>query len=171
MSATNTVLLLDSNVWSHLVLGQAEKQTSVRRAIGVLVQKYPGAVLATSQICVAECLVGARRLVDVAQREAAETALNQQFAQPQLILVEVTAQVLDRAASLRAQGIRRVAARAGHNNAGNGAKLKLPDAIVAASCLEFSPRAVLVTENHADFVYQEDGVEKTVGGLIVERVG
>ena len=165
------VLLLDSNVWSHLVLGLPEKQASVSRALGTLLQKYPGTVLATSQICIAECLVGARRLPDPWQRVAAEAELQREFAKPDLAVVEVTPRVLNRAATIRAESLLRVAAL-GHAPPGaDGGKLKLPDAIIAASCFDFDPPAILVTENDSDFRYVEEGIQKTVAGLVVERVG
>ena len=60
----NAVLLLDTNVWSHLILGEASKRQKVQADLDALLQKYPGAARATSRICVAECLVAARRLAD-----------------------------------------------------------------------------------------------------------
>ena len=50
-------------------------------------------------------------------------------------------------------------------------RIKLPDAIIAASCLDFTPPAILVTENDLDFRYEENGIQKIVAGLVVERVG
>lgn len=165
------VLLLDSNVWIHLVLGQPGKQSQVLASLNALMQKYSGAVLATSQICVAECLVGARRLSDPVQREAAQAELQREFSKPELVLVDVTAQVLDRAATLRAESLRRAAAQGGPPPGVDGGKLKLPDATIAASCLEFDPPAILVTENDKDFRYVEEGQSKTVADLVVEGVG
>ena len=169
--STASVLLLDSNVWSHLVLGLPEKQASVSTALGALLQQYPGTVLATSQICIAECLVGARRLPDPLQRQAAEAELQREFGEPDLAVVEVTPRVLNRAATIRAESLLRVAA-SGHAPPGtDGGKLKLPDAIIAASCFDFDPPAILVTENDSDFRYVEVGIQKTVAGLVVESVG
>lgn len=171
MSSSDTVLLLDSNVWSHLVLGASDKQASVQRSLQALLLKYPGAALATSAVCVAECLVAARRLPDLTQRLAAETGFDQAFAQPHLLRVPVTDEVLDLAATLRADALRRVAVPKQPVPGADGGKLKLPDAIIAASCLQFSPAAVLVTENDADFRYLgSEGQSLTVAELIVERV-
>lgn len=170
MSATQ-VLLLDSNVWSHWVLGVPDKQASIRSAVSALLQKYPGAALATSQICVAECLVGARRLLNPLQRQAAEAELQLEFAKPELVVVQVTPQVLDRAAALRAESLRRLPAVVAQALKDNGGKLKLPDAVIAASCLEFDPPAVLVTENDRDFRFTDALGQQSVAGLIVERVG
>lgn len=165
------VLLLDSNVWSHLVLGLPDSQARVLASLNALRQKYPGAQLATSQICVAECLVGARRLSDPDQRKAAQAELAFEFSKPELMLVEVTPQVLDRAATLRAESLRRSAALGGPLPKADGGKLKLPDATIAASCLAFNPPAVLVTENASDFEFLENGLQQTVAGLIVEKIG
>ena len=165
------VLLIDTNVWSHLVLGDAAKQAKVRADLQALVQKYPLAIRATSGICVAECMVGARRLTTPASVFATEAAFNEIFNDPLLIVVDVSKEVLDHAATLRAQALHRTGA-AGRPPAGEkGGKLKLPDAVIAASCLDFDPPAVLVTENDADFRYVENGQHLTVAGLVVERVG
>lgn len=165
------VLLLDSNVWSHLVLGLPGKKSQVLASLTALMQKYPGTVLATSQICVAECLVGARRLADPVQRLAAQAELQREFSKPELVLLDVTSQILDRAATLRAESLRRVSAQGGLSPGVDGGKLKLPDATIAASCLEFDPPAILVTENDKDFRYVEEGQLKTVADLAIERVG
>lgn len=165
------VLLIDSNVWSHLVLGDAAKQARVQADLEVLVQKYPLAARATSGICVAECMVGARRLTNPQLVVAAEAQFNEMFGDRLLIVVDVSEAVLDRAATLRADSLHRAAAAGGPPAGENGGKLKLPDAVIAASCLEFDPPAVLVTENDADFRYLENGQSLTVAGLLVERVG
>ncbi|MDO9400247.1 MAG: PIN domain-containing protein [Polaromonas sp.] len=166
------VLLLDTNVWSHLILGEENKRQKVQADLDALLLKYPGAARATSRICVAECLVAARRLLDPAERAAAEAAFAAEFDNPQLIIVEVSKEVADVAATQRAEILRRVAAVAGGAPAGpDGGRLKLPDAFIAASCLDFNPPAILVTENEVDFRYVEDGIQKTVAGLIVEKIG
>lgn len=165
------VLLLDSNVWSHLILGDAAKQEKVKAQLAALRVKYPGAIKATSAICVAECLVAVRRLTDKASALQFEALFQTEFRSPDLIVVEVTQQVLDNAATLRANRLQ-LAARRGSQSAGrDGGKLLLPDAIIAASCLDFTPPAILVTENDLDFRYEENGIQKIVAGLVVERVG
>ncbi len=166
------VLLLDTNIWSHLILSDEPKRAKVQADLDGLLLKYQGAARATSHICVAECLVAARRLLDTVERAAAEAAFQAEFANPNLMVVEVSQSVLDKAASLRAETLRR-AAKAGGLQAGvNGGKLKLPDAVVAASCLDFDPPAILVTENDLDFRFvDQTGQNQTVAGLIIERVG
>lgn len=133
--------------------------------------KYPGAVMATSGICVAECLVAVRRLPDVATANQFEALLQTQFNNPDVMVVAVTAQVLDRAASLRADRLKLAASRGSQMAGADGGKLLLPDAIIAASCLDFTPSAILLTENEADFRYVENEIQKTVAGLVVERIG
>jgi predicted nucleic acid-binding protein len=172
------VLLFDTNVWSHLLLGAPEKQASVRARLQQLGLRYPDAAQATSRICVAEALVAARRLTDPQAAQQAEAALQAAFGNPNLMVVEITdvvagrdVQVVDLAASLRG-GVLRSAALRGAVAAGpDGGRLKLPDAIVAASCFTFSPPAVLVTENVNDFhIVGADGTVATVAGLTVEAL-
>ena len=165
------VLLLDTNVWSHLILGDESKREKVQADLASLLLKYPGAVRATSRICVAECMVAARRLLDPVERAAAEAAFSAEFESLQLIIVEATKSVADRAAELRAEGLRRSAALGSVPAGPDGGKLKLPDAFIAASCLDFDPPAILVTENTGDFFYSENGIQIAVSGLIVEKIG
>ena len=100
-----------------------------------------------------------------------------EFGQPGLVVVEVTDKVFgktvdigDHAASLRAEMIRRTKVLAPASGiTANGGRLKLPDAIVAASCLHFSPPAVLFTKNRKDFeVADGKGGRVTLAGLVVE---
>lgn len=165
------VLVLDTNVWSHRVLSDTAKRQSVQAALQALCVKYPGASLATSGICVAECLVAARRLLDDEQRQLAEDAFRAFFEDPNVMVVDVSEPVLNRAAELRAEILRCAAAAGGAPAGADGGKLKLPDAVVAASCFEFDPPAVLVTENTRDFYYiNATGLTQPVAGLVVERV-
>lgn len=164
------VLLLDTNIWSHLRLSGEAKRTSVQAGLLALLKKYPGAARATSAICVAECMVAARRIADEAERWKAEAAFKAEFANPELIIVDVSQALLDSAASLRAHALRRAAASGGAPAVLDGGRLKLPDAVIAASCLDFDPPAILVTENDRDFRYLDNGQTCTVAGLVVERI-
>jgi predicted nucleic acid-binding protein len=165
------VLLLDSNVWSHLVLSELAMREKVAAQLATLRLRYPGAALATSAMCVAECLVAARRLPDATDASRFETIFKAQFNKPELTLVPVNDQVLDRAAMLRATRLKLAASRGSQMARADGGKLLLPDAIIAASCLEFTPHAILVTENVADFYYLEDGISKTIAGVTVAPIG
>lgn len=165
------VLLLDTNVWSHLVLGDSAKSGTVKAQLVALRLKYPGAAMATSGICVAECLVAARRLPDLAERTLAEAAFQLEFNRASLMVIDVSPAILDMAASMRAEALRRAIAAGGIPAGVDGGKLKLPDAIIAATCLDFDPVAILVTENIGDFQYIENGVIKTVYELTVETIG
>lgn len=165
------VLLLDTNVWSHLVLGDAAKSGSVKAQLAALRLKYPGAAMATSGICVAECMVAARRLPSLAERTLAESAFQLEFNNASLMVIDVSPAILDMAASMRAEALRRAIAAGGVAAGVDGGKLKLPDAIIAATCMDFDPVAILVTENIGDFQFLENGVSKTVSGLTVEAVG
>jgi predicted nucleic acid-binding protein len=172
------VLLFDTNVWSHLLLGTPEKRLSVQARLRQLGELYPGATQATSRLCIAEALVGARRLLDPEAARQAEGVLRAAFDSPSLIIVEITdlvahgdVQVLDLAAALRSEALRAVARRGGPSAGPDGGKLKLPDAIIAASCMAFSPPAVLVTENAADFrAVSPAGEVSTVAGLTFEAL-
>jgi predicted nucleic acid-binding protein len=172
------VLLFDTNVWSHLLLGAPDKQASVRARLRELGQLYPEATRATSRICIAEALVAVRRLPDIQAASQAEIALQATFRNPNLITVEITdvvagqdVQVVDLAASLRGEILRAVALRGTAVAGPDGGRLKLPDAIVAASCFAFSPPAVLVTENVNDFrIVGANGIVSTVAGLSVEAL-
>lgn len=166
-----SVLLLDSNVWSHLVLSELTLRNKLAAQLAALRLKYPGAALATSALCVAECLVAARRLPDAAAAQQFETIFKALFNHHDLMVVPVNDQVLDRAASLRATRLKLAASRGSQMARPDGGKLQLADAIVAASCLEFTPSAILVTENLADFCYPEDGIFKTVAGITIEPIG
>lgn len=168
----SAVLLLDTNIWSHLVLSDGAKRAAVRQQLAALHAKYPGAALATSALCVAECLVAARRLPDVAERALAEAAFQRFFGDPSVVVVDVSQPLLDRAATLRADALRLAALARGQPAGPDGGKLRLPDAVVAATCLAFAPPAVLVTENTRDFtVLDAQGQRHTVAGLVLERVG
>lgn len=165
------VLLLDTNVWSHLILSDDAKRTKVQADLDDLLRKYPGSARATSGICIAECLVAARRIADPAVRAVAEAAFQAEFNNPNLMVVAVSESLLDKAATLRAEALRRSAVLSAVAAGADGGKLKLPDAVIAASCLDFAPPAILVTENVADFCYLKEGQTRTVADLVVEQVG
>ncbi|MFN7882709.1 MAG: type II toxin-antitoxin system VapC family toxin, partial [bacterium] len=93
------VLLLDTNVWSHLVLSEEPKRLKVQADLEALLLKYPQAALATSRICVAECMVAARRIADPAERAVAEAAFEEKFANESLMIVDASEPVLDMAAT------------------------------------------------------------------------
>jgi len=168
---TASPLLIDSNVWSHVVLGSTAMQVKVRAQMALLHGKYPGTRMVTSAMCVAECLIAARRLADPLLAQRAEVAFRIEFDSGDVEIVPVTDQVLDRAATLRANRLKLAASRGSQVAGADGGRLLLPDAAIAASCLEFNPPAILVTENDGDFRYLEDGVQKTVADLVIERIG
>ena len=153
------------------MLGSPAKRAAVQAVLAALLHTHPGALQATSGLCVAECMVAARRILDDPARDAAERAFTSLFEAPGLQVVAVTAAVLDHAASLRAQALRRAACATQPGASANGGRLRLPDAIIAASCLVFNPPAVLVTENESDFGWTDaQGVRVQVGGLEVVNV-
>lgn len=152
------VLLLDTNVWSHLLLGDLPMREKVAAQLAGLRLKCPDAVMATSGICVAECLVAVRRLPDADSAVRFEALFKAQFSAPGMRIVAVSAKVLDKAATLRAHRLKLAASQGSQSGSPKGGKLLLTDATIAASCLDFNPPAILVTENAADFIYLENGV-------------
>lgn len=171
------VLLFDTNIWSDLLLGDQAEQQRVRQRIVALRDTYGDFTLATSRLCVVEALVAARLSQAEEERTHDEQCLWSEFRRPGLVVVELTDKVFgetieigDRAASLRAEMIRRTRVLAPASGiTANGGKLKLPDAIVAASCLHFSPPAVLFTKNRKDFeVADGNGGRVALAGLVVE---
>ena len=172
-----SVLLFDTNIWSDLLLGDEAEQQRVRQRLAALRMTYGDFARATSRICVVEALVAARLALAEADRDVEEKRLWTEFGQPGLVVVELTDKVSgetvdigDRAASLRAEMIRRTRVLAPTSGiTADGGKLKLPDAIVAASCLHFSPPAVLFTKNRKDFELADgQGGRVTLAGLVVE---
>nr|MDP2190232.1 hypothetical protein [Rhodoferax sp.] len=119
------VLLLDSNVWSHLILGDLPMREKVAAQLAALRLKYPGAVMATSGICVAECLVAVRRLPEASVAQQFETLFQAQFAASGVVIVAVSSQVLDCAASLRANRLKLAASRGSQMAGADGGKLLL----------------------------------------------
>lgn len=166
------VLLCDTNVWSHLVLGVPTVRARVQARLAEILVAHPQAVLATSRLCIAEALVAARRLADVSAARSAEDALQAEFRNPNLLVIEVSERVLDRAASLRAQALQRARTDGGPEAGPDGGRLKLPDAVVLASCLEFDPPAQLVTQNLRDFTFQDAAGQRhpVVDGLQIEAI-
>ena len=166
------VLLCDTNVWSHLVLGTPAMRAHVQARLAEVARVHPGCVLATSRLCIAEALVAARRLADADAASSAEAALQVEFRNPNLLVVEVSEHVLDRAATLRAQALQRARGGGAVEAGADGGKLKLPDAVVVASCLEFDPPAVLVTQNLRDFTFlSAEGLRlPVVDGLLLEPI-
>ena len=81
------VLLWDTNVWSHLLLGIPEKRAQVQARLKELAERYPGATRATSRICIVEALVAARRLTDPQAAQDAEALLQSEFGNANLIVV------------------------------------------------------------------------------------
>ena len=103
----------------------------------------------------------------------------EEFKRPGLRVVELTGKVFgtevdvyDRAAEMRASMILRTRRLAPHATVSDdGGKLKLPDALVAASCFHFSPPAVLFTKNAKDFqIVGESGQPVALPGLVVEAL-
>jgi hypothetical protein len=166
------VLLLDTNVWSHLVLSDLAKRQSVPNGFASIAPEVPRCQ-SGHQRPVRGRVLGGRPPAPQTRPSANGPKMRSGFffEDPHVIVVEVTAAVLDTAAALRAEALRRAAAVGGTPAGTDGGKLKLPDAVVAASCLDFDPPAVLVTENTRDFCYTStQGQIQSVANLVIEPI-
>ena len=134
------MLLLDTCILIYSIEGDPATQALVKARVAQL-QRRHGAQLAISRVTLAECLVGAFKspdtLLEAMYRECGKA----------MQVVEMSESVMERAARMRANAIR---------------QLKMPDAIIAASCFEFEPKGVLVTRNVRDFDH--------IAGLVVEAI-
>ena len=118
------IAFLDASALIYLVDGEAPWAEATRATLRQLAAQAPDLALAVSRLSLLECRVAPLRRGDQACLDRFEAL----FAQPDLLVVELTAAVMERATQLRA-------------NHG----LRTPDALQAACCLQLGPDAVMVT--------------------------
>ena len=118
------IAFLDASALIYLVDGEAPWAEATRATLRQLAAQAPDLALAVSRLSLLECRVAPLRRGDQACLDRFEAL----FAQPDLLVVELTAAVMERATQLRA-------------NHG----LRSPDALQAACCLQLGPDAVMVT--------------------------
>jgi predicted nucleic acid-binding protein len=118
------IAFLDASALIYLVDGEAPWAEAVRATLQQLALESPGLALAVSRLSLLECRVAPLRRGDQASLDRFEAL----FAQPDLLVVELSASVVEMATQLRA-------------NHG----LRTPDALQAACCLQLGPEAVMVT--------------------------
>ena len=122
------IAFLDASALIYLVDGElhwaAAVKEELRRMATTASTSGAGIRLAISRLSWLECRVGPLRRGDATALERFDGV----FARSDLLWVELTAAVVERATRLRAD----------HN-------LRTPDALQAACCLELGPMAVLVT--------------------------
>ena len=115
---------LDASALIYLVDGEASWALAAQATLRQLASEGPGLQLAVSRLSGLECRVGPLRRGDQASLDRFDAL----FDQPDLLIVELSAPVVDLATRLRA-------------NYG----LRTPDALQAACCLQLGPDAVMIS--------------------------
>jgi predicted nucleic acid-binding protein len=115
---------LDASALIYLVDGEAPWAEATQATLQQLAVEAPDLALAVSRLSFLECRVAPLRRCDQACLDRFEAL----FAQPDLLVVELSASVVELATQLRA-------------NHG----LRTPDALQAACCLQLGPDAVMIT--------------------------
>ncbi|MEA5474643.1 PIN domain-containing protein [Synechococcus sp. CCY9201] len=118
------IAFLDASALIYLVDGEAPWAEATRATLQHLAVEAPHLALAVGRLSLLECRVAPLRRGDQASLDRFEAL----FAQPDLLVVELSAAVVERATQLRA-------------NHG----LRTPDALQAACCLQLGPDAVMIT--------------------------
>ena len=122
------IAFLDASALIYLVDGETPWAESVRATLQQLALEAPDLALAVSRLSLLECRVAPLRRGDQASLDRFQAL----FAQPDLLVVELGASVVELATQLRA-------------NHG----LRTPDALQAACCLQLGPDALMVTGDAA----------------------
>jgi predicted nucleic acid-binding protein len=118
------IAFLDASALIYLVDGEAPWAEAVRATLQQLAGEAADLALAVSRLSLVECRVAPLRRGDQVCLDRFEAL----FAQPDLLVVELSAPVVELATPLRAnQGLR------------------TPDALQAACCLQLGPDAVMIT--------------------------
>jgi len=115
---------LDASALIYLVDGEASWALAAQATLRQLASEGTGLQLAVSRLSGLECRVGPLRRGDQASLDRFDAL----FDQPDLLIVELSAPVVDLATRLRA-------------NYG----LRTPDALQAACCLQLGPDAVMIS--------------------------
>lgn len=122
------IAFLDASALIDLVDGEAPWAEATQATLQQLAVEAPDLALAVSRLSLLECRVAPLRRSDRACLDRFEAL----FAQPDLLVVELNAAVIELATQLRA-------------NHG----LRTPDALQAACCLQLGPDAVMITGDAA----------------------
>jgi predicted nucleic acid-binding protein len=118
------IAFLDASALIYMVEGEAPWVQATQAALQQLAGEAPELALAVSRLSLLECRVAPLRRGDQDCLDRFEAL----FAQPDLLVVELSASVVELATELRA-------------NHG----LRTPDALQAACCLQLGPDAVMIT--------------------------
>ena len=118
------IAFLDASALIYLVDGEAPWAEATQATLHQLAVEAPDLPLAVSRLSMLECRVAPLRRGDQSCLDRFEAL----FGQPDLLVVELSASVVELATQLRA-------------NHG----LRTPDALQAACCLQLGPDAVMIT--------------------------
>ena len=135
------IAFFDASALIYLIEGKEPFAGCVRAALQRIEAAHPGIGAAVSRLSWLECRIGPMKTNDAAMLSAFDGF----FLRPDLIWIELTRDVVELAATIRAR----------HG-------LRTPDALQAASCLQLGPDHLFLTGD-ADFT--------RVGGLAVTVVG
>ena len=132
------IAFFDASALIYLIEGKEPFAGKVRKELAATAFKYPDFGAAVSRLTWLECRVGPMKTND----SATLAAFDAFFAQPDLVWVELTGDVVELAAAIRVK----------HG-------LRTPDALQAASCLQLG----------ADHVFLSgDSAFRRIGGLNVK---
>jgi predicted nucleic acid-binding protein len=122
------IVFLDANAVIYLIEAAQPFANSVRDELTTLADEHPQLTLALSRLSWLECRVGPLKQKD----QETLARYDNFFRLPDLVWVELSKEVVEKATLLRS--------RYG---------LRTPDALQAASCLQFDPPAVMLTGDSA----------------------
>lgn len=122
------IAFYDASALIYLIEAEAPFGNRVRKALAAAASTYPGLGSAVSRLTWLECRVGPMKAND----SAALNAFDAFFARPDLVWVELTRDVVELAAAIRAR----------HG-------LRTPDALQAASCLQLGSNHLFLTGDTA----------------------
>ena len=132
------IAFFDASALIYLIEGEAPFGDRMRKVLAVAARRHPGLASAVSRMTWLECRVGPMKSND----SAALGAFDAFFARQDLVWVELTRDVVELAAAIRAK----------HG-------LRTPDALQAASCLQLGADHLFLTG---------DAAFKRVAGLKVK---
>lgn len=133
------IAFFDASALIYLIEGKEPFAGRVRSQIAELTGKHPGIGAAVSRLSWLECRVGPMKHNDMAVLARFDAF----FAQPDIVWIELTREVIELAAAIRVR----------HG-------LRTPDALQAASCLQLGTQHLLLTGDAA--FRRVEGLQVTV---------